>query len=336
MLFLSIVIPTFNRKDSLCRTLDGLARQDFPAFAFEVIVVSDGSTDGTDAFVESYVAPYALTLLTQTNSGPAYARNRGIEAAAGKVVVFLDDDVEPAPSCLSAHARQHMSQENAVVIGPMSPDPAYRSIEPSWIAWEHAMLWKQYAAWKSGEWTQIGPPNFYTGNSSVRRNQLLAVGGFDVTFARQEDVEMAWRLEREFHPAFIFDSSADALHRPRRSYASWLAVPYAYGRMDVVRARSGETSWEFVFHGCRVWHRTTQALARACLAMPGVAGPLRGALHSAAIAAYYFNADHAAFAALSVIYNLRYLDGLRAEMDRASLHRLLHLPSIDAEWQEAA
>ncbi len=243
-MFLSVVIPTFNRRDSLKLTLDGLARQDYPAAQFEVLVISDGSTDGTDDFVRSYAAqaPYRLSLLTQENAGPARARNRGIEAAQGTIIVFVDDDVEPCPCFLTAHAGHHQSHENTVVIGPLSPDPQMARREPPWIAWEHAMLQKQYVGWKTGFFTEVNPGNFYSGNGSVRRAQLLAVGGYDEAFTRQEDVELACRLERRFHPAFVFDPQADALHRPRRSYASWLAVPLAYGRLDVIRARRGDAA----------------------------------------------------------------------------------------------
>lgn len=330
-MFLSVVIATYNRKDSLRVTLDGLARQDWPASAFEVLVVSDGSTDGTDAFVNAYPAPYALTLLTQPNSGPACARNRGIEAARGDVVVFLDDDVEPVPGCLTAHARRHMSDGNAVVIGPLSPDPARQGAEPSWIAWEHAMLQKQYTAWRTGAWTEIGPPNFYSGNASVRREQLLAVGGFDEAFTRQEDVELAWRLARRFAPTFMFNADADGLHRPRRTFASWLAVPYAYGRLDVVRARRGDASWQLVRDGFHTRRRVTQTLARAVLRLPALAGPLNGGLRAASALAYPLGARRASLAALSVLYNLRYLQGAADEMGQGELRRLLYGPHAPAE-----
>src|SRR5579871_3087260 len=96
---LSVVIPTYNRKESLRRTLDGLARQTYPFSEFEVVVVSDGSTDGTAEMLAQYMqtAPYALCAITQANGGPSRARNRGIREARYDVIVFLDDDVEPVP-----------------------------------------------------------------------------------------------------------------------------------------------------------------------------------------------------------------------------------------------
>ncbi len=127
---------------------------------FEVVVVSDGSTDGTDEWLAGYAAPYALRPIGQPNGGPARARNRGIQEAGGEIIVFLDDDVEPVPEFLARHAAPHEAAALTVAIGPMLPDPARLWREPCWIAWEHAMLEKQYTAWRTGEWDGLRPEPF--------------------------------------------------------------------------------------------------------------------------------------------------------------------------------
>ena len=268
--------------------MDGLARQTYPCTEFEAVVVSDGSTDGTEAFLAEYArtAPYTLRPITQPNGGPARARNHGIEEARGEVIVFLDDDVEPAPEFLALHAAHHASQNKEVVIAPMLPDPALQWQEPCWIAWEHAMLEKQYTAWRTGEWGGCGPNHFYSGNASLRRVHLLAVGGFDEQFPRQEDVELAFRLERECGVHFVFDAQACGTHRPQRRFASWLAVPYAYGRLDVVRAQRDPAAWEVVRHGYHARNLLTRRLALFTLSIPVLSAPLRVLLLSAARAAY--------------------------------------------------
>ena len=331
--FLSVVIPTFNRADSLRVTLDGLARQTYPHDGFEAVVVSDGSTDGTDALLAEYAqaAPFVLRPVFQPNGGPARARNRGIEEARGAVVVFLDDDVEPAPDLLARHAAHHVGGGHAdkeVVIAPMLPDPALAWQEPPWIAWEHAMLEKQYTAWRTGEWQGCGPHHFYSGNASLRREHLLAVGGFDERFPRQEDVELAVRLERQCGVRFVYEAQARGIHRPRRRFASWLAVPYAYGQLDVVRARRGDTGWGTVRHGYHARNLLTRRLADLSLAAPPLRAPLRALLLGAATLAYRGHRAGAAFAALSVIYNLRYLEGVQSEVGaRDELRRLVFSPA---------
>ena len=289
-------------------------------------MVSDGSTDGTDALLAQYAeaVPFALQVIAQPNGGPARARNNGIEHARGEVVVFLDDDVEPSPDFLAVHAAHHIGQNSTVVIGPMLPDPALLWREPVWIAWEHAMLEKQYTAWRTGEWDGCGPHHFYSGNASVRREHLIGVGGFDEQFPRQEDVELAVRLQKQRGVQFVYAPDARGTHRPQRRFASWLAVPFAYGSLDVVRARRGDTSWETVRHGYHARNKATRLLARAVLAAPILSRPLRASLLPAAKAAYRLHRAGAAFAALSVIYNLRYLEGAQAEIgSRAGMTRVL-------------
>jgi glycosyltransferase involved in cell wall biosynthesis len=323
--FLSVVIPTFNRKDSLRKTLDGLGRQTYPVSQFEAVVVSDGSTDGTDDMLAAYAqtSPYALNVICQPNGGPARARNNGINHSQGEVVVFLDDDVEPQPEFLAVHAAHHVNHADTVVIAPMLPDPALLWQEPAWIAWEHAMLEKQYAAWRSGAWEGCGPHHFYSGNASVRRAHLLAVGGFDEQFPRQEDVELAVRLEKQRGVHFAYAPSAVGIHRPQRRFASWLAVPFAYGRLDVVRARRGDTTWETVRHGYHARNKLTRLLARAALAVPLFSRLLRALLLPAAGLAYRLRRAGPAFAALSVIYNLHYLEGAQSELGQAEMRRVL-------------
>ncbi|MDZ7632019.1 MAG: glycosyltransferase family A protein [Gemmatimonadaceae bacterium] len=319
--FLSVVIPTYNRCDSLRVTLDALRRQTPVDGGFEVVVVSDGSVDGTDALLAEWSAERAFQLrpFSQQNAGPARARNRGVEEARGEVIVFLDDDVEPAPECLRNHAARHRSSETIVLIGPMSADPRRRAVEPVWIAWEHAMLQKQYDGWRDGIWAEheCGPHNFYTGNASVRRAHIRAVGGFDETFNRQEDVELAMRMERLRGVFFRFDPSLAALHRPLRTFESWRRVPYAYGRLDVVRAQRGDAPWDVVRNGYVARQGATRALAT--LALPGKSRGIavRWALRHIAEALYAVPAGasrRAALSALSALYNLHYLEGARDEL----------------------
>ena len=93
----SVVIPTYNRVRRLEWVLRALAEQTVDPLDFEVVVVSDGSTDGSESVVLGLTMPYKLTVVSQPNSGPAVARNTGVSRAAGELIVFLDDDVVPSP-----------------------------------------------------------------------------------------------------------------------------------------------------------------------------------------------------------------------------------------------
>ena len=86
----SVVIPTFNRRSDLVRVLDALQRSG-PSDGVEIVVVDDGSADGTWQWLERWKGP-ARIAIHQANAGPARARNRGAEAASGELVCFLGDD----------------------------------------------------------------------------------------------------------------------------------------------------------------------------------------------------------------------------------------------------
>jgi glycosyltransferase involved in cell wall biosynthesis/GT2 family glycosyltransferase len=235
-LTLSVVIPTYNRKARLHRVLEALACQ-VDGGEFEVVVVSDGSTDETDQYLRSGATPLAVVAVTQDNAGPAAARNRGVQTARGDIVLFIDDDVVPAPDLVHRHRAAHeLAPDDIVLIGPMlnPPDAEYSP----WVAWEQHQLYKQYEAMEAGDW-QPTFRQFFTGNASVPRSAIVEVGLFDTTFRRAEDVELAFRLHRA-GVRFQFEPAARAHHYAERSLQSWLAMAEDYGRNDVTFMRSGQ------------------------------------------------------------------------------------------------
>src|SRR5260370_20815983 len=111
----SVVTPTHRRPQSLLRMLDALARQDYPFALFEVIVVVDGPDEGLiqNLAIRSY--PYRIRAVSQSRSGPAVARNRGLEEAAETHVLFLDDHVIPATTFVRRHDEPHENNELVVI-----------------------------------------------------------------------------------------------------------------------------------------------------------------------------------------------------------------------------
>ena len=160
--------------------------------------MDDGSTDGADG-MRSGAPPLPVVASTQENQGPGAARNRGVDLASGEIVVFLDDDVIPDPGLVSAHVRAHeRCGDQTVVIGPMRNPPDHQ-MSP-WIRWEQAMLAKQYDAMEAGHYDATAR-QFFTGNASLRREHVLAAGGFDPARRRAEDIELAYRLDTGVSPS---------------------------------------------------------------------------------------------------------------------------------------
>lgn len=246
MLKLTVILPTYNRLDQLKLVLNGLEQQIYPLDQFEVIVVSDGSTDGTDAYLQNLKTPLQLNPISQQNNGAAAARNTGIEQATSELILFIDDDVVPAPKLINEHMLVHESSDkNIVVIGPMLT-PADFDMQP-WVTWEQTMLYKQYDDMRNGVYEPTAR-QFYTGNTSLTRQSLIDAGGFDTQFRRAEDVELAYRLADQ-GLTFIFCSEAIGYHYAARSFKSWFKIPYEYGRNDVIFALEKEQPWilEFTF-----------------------------------------------------------------------------------------
>jgi GT2 family glycosyltransferase len=311
MVLVSVVVPTYNRLARLKHVLLALKEQSFPADRFEVVVVSDGSSDGTHAYLESVSTPYKLTKVIQANRGPAAARNQGVAHATGEYILFLDDDVVPTPSLIAEHMDLHARNPQAVVLGPMlSPnDFAYTP----WVAWEQAMLMKQYDAMNHGEW-QPTPRQFYTGNSSLRRRYLLEAGGFDERYRRAEDIELAYRLE-QFELTFLFNPRAIGYHYAERSYASWSQTPYHYGRNDVKFARTVQP-WvlEWAQMEFRQRNRLTRTLVYLCLDRPGLSEPTQRLTKFVSDLSYKLGGKAIAQAGYSAIFNLRYYQGVADEL----------------------
>ena len=118
---ISVIIPTHNRRDSVCRTLAALSRQTIDPAEFEVIVIADGCVDDTATVLRSRHYPFQFQLIEQPGQGQGKARNTGAEAARGELLVFLDDDIEPFPVMLAAYREYHHAWPGRLVLGLAYP-----------------------------------------------------------------------------------------------------------------------------------------------------------------------------------------------------------------------
>lgn len=227
----SVIIPTYNRVAILQRVLAGFAQQTLPCDRFEVIVCDDGSTDATVSTVSAYQAqaPYRLALITGPNSGPAAARNRGLDRATGDIVVFVDDDCIPTPTLLARHVESHQA-ERLAVIGRIVWHPARRLTRFMRFLDESIFTYRPVRVPYDAPFTV-----YYTGNASVARAAAQAIGGFDTSFPRamHEDIDFAYRL-RCHGVRFIYEAGAIVLHDRSADLPTFLANQYGKGR-EMVR-----------------------------------------------------------------------------------------------------
>jgi GT2 family glycosyltransferase len=309
----SVVVPTYNRCDRLRRVLGALARQTLPPEAIEVIVVSDGSTDGTDEYLASGTAPLDIVAVAQPNSGPGPARNAGVERARADLVVFVDDDVVAEPDLVEQHVRSHEHRDGRlVVIGPMLTPAGFTPT--AWIEWEQEKLEEQYEAMKRGDWAPTFR-QFYTGNVSLPRALLHEVGGFDSRFRRAEDVEMSYRLH-EAGCQFEFNPDAVGWHYAERSFDSWLGNARAYGVNDVVFARDHSRPELLTIVRDEFPDRNVliRAIVRVAVGRRRVGPMIQTVLNTAARAAARARLARPASALLGAAYNLAYYRGVADEL----------------------
>ena len=190
---ISVVVPTYNRLETLEHVLPTLLAQDLAPSDFEVLICDSNSTDGTAEFLGFMRADHPnLRHLPGAYSGRAAARNAGIDAAQGDIVLFNDSDIFASPDLLSQHLAHHRAQRNVAVVGlevqvKDFDDYAYKRDHPEARGFLHKPLRKRLP------WLY-----FLTGNASVRRDDLLRVGRFDESFTGygHEDLELGYRLER--------------------------------------------------------------------------------------------------------------------------------------------
>lgn len=312
MVDVSIIVPTYNRRGSVERLLRVLHDQSYPSDRFEVLVIDDGSEDGTPSMLRTLKTAFVLRILEQPHQGPAEARNRGVASAEGDLVLFLDDDVVPSRDLISVHVATQAAQgDGAVVIGPMLP-PKDWSRSP-WVRWEEEKLQTQYDAMLAGEWSAT-ERQFYTANSSLQRCLFVQSGGFDTRFKRAEDVELGYRL-RNLGARFIFTPTADVLHYASRSFAVWRNTPYQYGRYDVIMSREkGHESLRRALREFRGRHPLNRTLSRAVAGHRWLVDAAVAVLGVGVHASSRIGAQRTTSRALSGIFNILYWQGVCDEI----------------------
>jgi len=317
---LSTIIPTFNRRARLERVLQALAAQSVPSDGFEVIVVDDGSTDGTTEACAAQNTPFALRVLRQENAGPATARNRGVQAAQGAIVLFLDDDVVPATDLIREHLTTHAKERGIAVIGPLASLPSYRQ---PWVAWEQRKIERQYDAMLRGDWEPTYR-QFWTGNASVARELVLQVGGFDPRFQRAEDVEFAARL-RERGVRFRFNPAALGVHHAERSLASWGLMHRAYGRLEMsIHGAAGQNAaLDRMADNWRGLRPATRGLVKSLLGRPLAAASTSALLRAVILSGAVLPLGRLTQAACSALANVFYWSGVEETLGAEALRGVL-------------
>lgn len=199
--YFSVIICTKNRKELLKGAIETLDNQNFPFLGYEIVIVDDGSVDGTDEMVNSLTTKCKLRYFKRPWSGRAATRNYGIKEAVGEIIIFVDDDILAPMDFISEHARFHRIYPEAIVRGPIINIEKY-----------------EFPKDRRAGIADFSQAFFCTCNVSVSRRYLIDVGGFDETFLEYgyEDNEVGWRLRQKGLKA-RFNMEAIVYHyKPRK------------------------------------------------------------------------------------------------------------------------
>jgi glycosyltransferase involved in cell wall biosynthesis len=235
----SVVVPTHDRLDVLPEVLAALEAQ-AGAPDYEVVVVDDGSSDGTSDWLDERRrrARVPLRVLHQPNRGPAAARNLGVAVAGGRWVAFLGDDTVPSSGWLAAHREAHRRRGDAAelaVIGytgwhpRMRLTPFLRHINEHGLQFGYALI---------DDPDDVPFNFFYTSNLSLSR-ALLVAEPFDLSFPYPawEDIEAGYRLSRRHGLRLAYEPAATTAHDHPTDFARFAARQERAGYSAVVFER---------------------------------------------------------------------------------------------------
>jgi GT2 family glycosyltransferase len=231
---ITVVVCTYNGSKTIRDCLEGLLCLDYPDF--EVIVVDDGSSDGTGDIARQY----GFRVISTKNHGLSSARNTGMRAACGEIVAYLDDDAYPDPDWLTYLAAGFMNSRHAAFGGPNIP-PRGDGLIAECVANApggpvHVLVSDQEAEHIPGC------------NMAFRKAALQEIGGFDPRFrAAGDDVDVCWRLQDRGY-TLGFSPAAMVWHHRRNSVRAYWKQQVGYGKAEALLERKWPEKYNAAGH----------------------------------------------------------------------------------------
>jgi cellulose synthase/poly-beta-1,6-N-acetylglucosamine synthase-like glycosyltransferase len=214
----SVIVPVRDGESTIGECIDALLAADYPADRREILIVDNGSTDGTAAQIQSRPVRY----LREPLLGVSNARNRGIAESTGEILSFIDADCLVEPQWLAELVRPFEDPEVGAVAGDLQHVSATTAAE-------------RQAARLLGNWQQFAfnsnPAYPITANAAYRRDVIDRIGPFDPHMTRAQDVELGLRFQERSGRRLAFAERATARHRNRTTQLGFFRqqLGWAYG-----------------------------------------------------------------------------------------------------------
>jgi glycosyltransferase involved in cell wall biosynthesis len=244
----SVVVCTYNAERTLAPCLESLAKLNYPDY--EVIVVNDGSTDGSLAIAERFGY---CRIISQPNKGLSVARNVGAQNATGEIIAYTDSDCVADPDWLNYLVAKMEAADLVACGGPNFPPPE-DSLIPSAVAVSpggptHVLLSDDTAEHIAGC------------NMAFRRDVLLQLGGFDPVYrAAGDDVDICWRFQDAGY-TIGFSPAAVVWHFRRNTVKAYYGQQRGYGKAEALLYFKYPERFNML--GQIKWNGTIPGLARS-------------------------------------------------------------------------
>ncbi|MFH1877719.1 MAG: glycosyltransferase family 2 protein [Candidatus Omnitrophota bacterium] len=254
---ISVVIPAYNCGSVLRKSMLNFKRQTVPRDSFEIILIDDCSDDGTQEILRPFVEEgFIRYIRNKKKTAPAAGRNKGIDAASGEIILFLDGDNVPAVDLLEKHleSHRHYPAGNTAVLGNIA-HPVDMKITPLMLLDD---LSETFSGLRDGFF--YGWEYFATTNISIRKNVLGDIRFNEMLFADCggfEDTDLAFRLSKR-GLRILYNGGAVSWHYHFRTPAQFLEKIYKYGNIfgkwldtadPSLKTESGFISRYLPYHG---------------------------------------------------------------------------------------
>lgn len=218
---ISVIIPTYNRPDILRECITRLAHQNFVKTEYEIIVINDGGNAEAEKVVREAVkkTPVRIKYFYQKNSGQGSARNKGLDAAGGNIVLLINDDILVTSNLLHEHIKFHKMhpRENEAVLGLLLMDPRIERTPFIEFMTNASLIFGKFGghltAYEKLAGRETADYNFFYANISFKKS-LLANIRFDEAFQKYgwEDIELGYRLTKGKSLVIRYNPKALAYH----------------------------------------------------------------------------------------------------------------------------
>jgi glycosyltransferase involved in cell wall biosynthesis len=224
---ISVVTPTFNRKDELVYLFDSIKKQTLDPKYFEMIISDDGSTDGTKEYVKSLKNQFQfkLSCVSQKNLGPGSARNNGVKNSKGELIVFIDSDCEADSNWLEIIYDAYKKNKFDAFGGP---DEARGNFLPIQIAINFSMTSFLTTGGIRGHNKNMISKFFpRSHNMGVKKKLFEKIGGFG-HLRHGQDIELSNRIINE-NAVVILLKNAVVYHRRRTTLLKFFRQVFNWG-----------------------------------------------------------------------------------------------------------